>query len=203
VPAQNVAVPHSEFLERCVRHEQVILGLPQIDVRLQKLLAELIMMRLFDEFQEAISGVALRLACGTPYANGTLPTLLTTPAKSTAGARSLFERYGRTRPTYPRWSRTMYINETTKHVLDTADPFTIACTANSLVISEMQAIRNRIAHKNGSARAAFATVVQRHYGAKLNNISPGLMLLSPRFSPMLLERYVASCRVIAKACAGA
>jgi len=170
---------------------------------LQKLLAELVMMRLFDDFQEAIGGVACRLACGTPYRDGSLPILLTAPAKSTLGARDLFETFGRPKRQYVKWSKTTYINETTKYVLDSANPFTAACNANALIISEMQAVRNRIAHANANSRAAFSAIVQRHYGAKLNNVSPGMLLLSSRFSPTLLEQYVATCRVITKTCARA
>ena len=158
-------------------------------------------MRLFDEFQEAIAGVALRLACGTTYADGTVPTLLTAPAKSTSGARHLYETFGRPKAAQPKWSKTSYINATTKYVLDPSDPFTAVCNANALVISEMQAVRNRIAHANARSRSAFATVVQRRYGAKLNHVSPGTLLLSPRFSPRLVDQYLAACRSITKGCA--
>lgn len=203
MPTQNVAVPHREFLERCSRHDQVIGGLEQIDLRLQKLLAELVMLRLFDEFQEALAGVALRLACGTPYIDGTMPALLATPARTTSGARTLFETHGRRKPTSMKWSRVKFINETTKHVFRTSEPFVVACNANALAISEMQAIRNRIAHANTNSRGAFASVVGRYYGAPLNGVSPGTLLLSPRFTPTLLERYVAVCRLTTAACARA
>jgi hypothetical protein len=181
----------------------VIGGLGAIDARLQKLLAELVMMRLFDEFQEAIAGIALRLACGTPYADGTVPTLLTSPAKSASSARALYETFGRPKSQPPKWSKVSFINDTTKYVLDASDPFRAACSANALVIAEMQAVRNRIAHANARSRAAFAVVVKRRYGAKRNSVSPGTLLLSPRFSPTLLEQYVVTCRVIATACAKA
>lgn len=158
------------------------------------------MMRLFEEFQEALSGIALRLACGAPYADGSAPKLLTGPAKSTAGAKTLYEQHGRSKPKFAKWSKVAYINETTKYVLDPAEPFLVACSANSLVISEMQAVRNRIAHKNATSRAAFSTVVTRHYGANLNSVTPGLFLLSSRFAPTMLERYITSCRVIIRSC---
>lgn len=203
MPAPNVAVPHSEFVERSNRHIRVIQGLGQVDVPLQKLLAELVMLRLFDELQEAIAGVAVRLACGTPYADGTLPQLLTAPGRSTSTARRLFETVGRTKPVAPRWSKTSFINRTTKHVLDPSDPFTSVCNANTLVISEMRAVRNRIAHANASSRREFAQVVQRHYGAKLNHVSPGLLLLSPRASPPMLQQYLTACRAITRGCARA
>ena len=203
MPAQNVAVPHTEFVQKSNRHDQLIQGLPNIDVGLQKLLAELIMMRLFDDLQEALSGVALRLACGTSYADGMPPILLTAPAKSTAGARVLYETFGRPKPQGMKWSKATFINETTKYVLDPANPFTVACNANAVVMAEMQAVRNRIAHANANSRKAFAIVVQKRYGAKLNNISPGTLLVSSRFSPSLLQQYLSTCRIVAKACARA
>ena len=159
------------------------------------------MMRLFDEFQEAIAGIAMRLACGTPYGDGTSPKLLTTPAGSTAGARILYETFGRPKKATLRWSKVTFINETIKYVLDANDPFGLACNANSLAISEMQAIRNRIAHSNAGSRKAFGVVVKRYYGASLNHVTPGLLLLSPKQSPALLSRYITTCRVIVKACA--
>jgi hypothetical protein len=185
------------------RHDQVIQGLVGAEPRLQRLVAELIMIRLFDEFQEAIAGVALRLACGTRYADGTAPALLTTPARSTAGAFQLFENFGRPKPRSPKWSRAGFISETTRYVLDRTDTFCAVCNAHGGVIAEMQAVRNRIAHANANSRAAYALVVMRHYGAPLNHVSPGVLLRSPRFSPPLLERYVAACRVIARDCARA
>src|SRR5687768_16655867 len=51
VPSQNTAVPHNEFVARSARHDQIVAGLGDVDVKLQKLLAELVMMRLFDELQ--------------------------------------------------------------------------------------------------------------------------------------------------------
>jgi hypothetical protein len=195
-----VGVPYQRFLQQCTRHDRVIAGLPGIDVGLQKLLAELVLMRLFDDLQEALSGIALRLACGATYADGVAPRLLTNAATSVAGARALFENHGRPKPQAPKWSKTQYINDTTKNVLDLADHFGVALGANSLVISEMQAVRNRIAHNNGSARKSYGIVIRRHYGASLNHVTPGLFLMSPRFTPLKLESYVTACKVIAKTC---
>jgi hypothetical protein len=181
----------------------VISGLGGADAHLQKLVAELVMVRLFDEFQEAITGIAVRLACGTPYADGTAPTLLTSPARSTIKARALYETFGRSKPQRARWSKAAFINETTKYVLDPSEPFTVACSAHGSVIAEMQGVRNRIAHANATSRAAYARIVKQWYGASRNNVSPGTLLLSPRFSPRVVERYLISCRVIATACARA
>jgi hypothetical protein len=201
VPAQNLVVPHTEFVGRANRHGEVLQGLSQVEIRLQKLLAELVMLRLFDEFQEAIAGIALRLACGTPYVDGTAPALRTAPARSTAGARRLYETFERAKPSRLRWSKVAFINDATKYVLDPSNAFNSACVANALEISEMQAIRNRIAHSNARSRVAFAEVVQRHYGAALNHVTPGMLLISPRFSPILLEQYLGACHIVMNGCA--
>lgn len=158
------------------------------------------MMRVFDEFQETLAAVAFRLACGCAYVDGTPPVLLTTPAKSTTSARLLFENHSRTKFRAVKWSKVSYINETVRYVLHPADPFALACNQHAVIISEMQAIRNRIAHKNATSRTGFNKVVRRRYGAKVNAITPGVLLLSPRFSPPLLQEYVRTCRVVVRDC---
>lgn len=198
MPAPNLRAPLSQFVLRCDRHYQLVGGLPTIEIKLQRLVAELIMMRLFDDFQDLVAGIAVRLACGAPYGDGAQPSLLTSPAKSTAGALNLFENHGRVKTKRAQWSRVQYIGDTIENVIAKDDHFLVACQAHSQTIAEMQAIRNRIAHGNYGARRRYASVVRRYYGASLNHVSPGMLLLSPRFSPPLIERYVTSSRVIAK-----
>lgn len=200
MPRSSVAVPYLEFVQRAARYDQVIKGLSAIDPSLQKLLAELVMMRIFDVFMESLAGIAARLACGATYADGVNPKLLTVPARSTQGAMNLFATHGRPKFQQPKWSKLGYITTTTELVLDKTDHFLTACSANASVIAEMQAVRNRIAHTNGNSRVAYAKVIRRLYGAKLNQVTPGMLLLSTRFAPSRLDTYLASCRVILKGC---
>ena len=198
MPAPSVAVPHATFAKKCDRHSLVASKLMSIsDPNLRRLLAELVMMRLFDDFQEALQGFAIRLACGATYVDGASPVLLTSPASTTAGALAMFENLNRTKPIYAKWSKYTYISGTVKHVLDQGDHFLTACRSHTGLISEMQAVRNRIAHAKAKS---YPAVVQRHYGAAFNHITPGVLLLTDRFSPTLLDTYIASCRTIAKAC---
>ena len=129
-----------------------------------------------------------------------MKTVKSQPASSTAGANLLFANHGRAKHKQPKWSKTTYINDTTQHVLDARDPFTRTCTASGGAIAEMQAVRNRIAHRNPASQKSYSTVVRRHYGARLNHVTPGLLLLSDRFKPSLLETYIASCATIVKEC---
>jgi hypothetical protein len=199
LPAPNVGVPYAEFVSRSTRHISIVSGMGTLPPALQRLVAELVMMRMFDELMESISGVAKRLACGAPYVDGTAPRLLVPPAHSTAQALDLFETLNRgPRRQYAKWSRASYINDTTQHVLDPTDSFTTSCSRHGGIIREMQGVRNRIAHGNGNARTAFARVVTRRYGANLNHITPGVLLISPRFQPPLLSQYLAAARVIAR-----
>lgn len=200
MPSPNVRVPYDEFVSRSQRHAQVVSGLTSADVSVQRLVAELVMMRMFDELMESVSGVAYRLACGAPYNDGIVPVLLVPRATSTTSAKLLFEHHSRNKPQFVKWSRVRYINATTKHVLDPSDSFSTSFSRHGTILDEMQSVRNRIAHRNGKARISFASVVRRRYGADLNQITPGVLLLSPRFQPPLLTQYLASARVIAKDC---
>lgn len=140
MPAQTLRVPYQEFFERNWKHVTIANALPRLEPALQKALAELVLIRLFDDFQVALAGIAYRLACGTAYLDTTAPNLLVTPARSTSGARFLFENHSRTKQKYVKWSTASFITDTTKYVLDQSDPFIRACRAQSLVISEMQAV---------------------------------------------------------------
>lgn len=197
MPAPNVAVPYTRFSRKCDRHSSVVAGLATLaDPKLRRLLAELVMMRLFDDFQEALEGVAVRLACGADYADGSPPTLLAPPARSTRHAMTNFETLGRGGSHNPaRWSKYSFISDTVRFVIHPGDPFLGTCRASAQAISEMQAIRNRIAH---SRTRSYPDVVRRYYGASFNQVTPGVLLLSNRNSPPLLERYLVSCRILAK-----
>lgn len=200
---QSLAVPYQTFIERNQRHTTIARAIRDIDPPLQKLLAEMVLIRLFDDLQESLSGMAYRLACGTSYMDGTTPSLLTSPARTTALARGLFENHNRAKAKYVKWSRVSYIRDTTKFVIAPTDPFIRACDSHSLIISEMQSIRNRIAHKNSDSRKKFDVVLRRYYGATPRNVTPGLLLLTPRASPTPLDFYLTATRIITKDCARA
>lgn len=200
MPSPTLRVPLRTFLERNQRHRDIANGLSALDIGLQKAVAELLVIRLFDDFLEAMAGTAYRLGSGAVYLDGTPPGLLTTPARSVPGARSLYQEHGRTKPTQVKWSLVKHINETTRYVIDRGDPFLRGCNSHALVISEMCAIRNRIAHSNQGSRKSFSDVLRRHYGGVPRGVSPGTFLLSQRFSPTRIEFYLAASRLILRDC---
>lgn len=200
MPPQTLAVPYSTFIARNHQHGRIAAALPGLEPTLQKALAELILIRLSDDLQEALAGIAYRLACGTSYLDGSSPTLLVPKARSTDSARRLFEEQGRTKSKPAKWSRMKYIRQTTEHVMSGGELFIRTCDSHALTLSEIQAVRNRIAHKNTNSRNKFNPVVRRYYGAVPKNVSPGLLLLTPRISPTPLEFYLAATRIIVRDC---
>lgn len=196
----NVAVPHKQVLATCTSLTPITAEFGLLSPVAQKALAELIMLRLFDGLVEGIAGVAYRLACNASYADGLMPGLLAPPARSFAAAKDLYETHGRTKRQATRWTKATFINETTRHVLDPQDNFGRACNSHALLLAEMTAVRNRIAHKNATSKRAFDRVVRRHYGGNPRSITPGLILLTPRLKPSLLDRYLAAAPIILRDC---
>ena len=111
----------------------------------------------------------------------------------------MMRTHNRQRPTDLKWSKASYISDNVRHVVASGDHFTRTLGNHGAIIAEMQAVRNRIAHRNDNSRRAFNRVVVQRYGGNKNNVTPGLLLLTPRFQPRVLDEYIVSCRAIVKA----
>jgi hypothetical protein len=202
MPPPTLSVPLKEFTQTNATYVQISGAMSQLDPSLQKLVAEILLVRLFDDLQGSLSGIAYRLACGAAYLNGTPSTLIAPQARSASAARALFETYNRPKSQYCRWSRTEFIKESTKHVLSPGATFIVACDQHALIIAEMQAVRNRIVHKNARTKQTFDSILRRHYGGTPRGVSPGALLLSNRIAPSLLHTYLVGSRVLLRACCG-
>lgn len=164
----------------------------------QKLVAEMVLLRLFSLFENLVSSVPAKLVSGATFVDGTTPTLLTT-ARSSQGARGLFQTYGRTRTRHQlHWSKASEIKENVRHVIDAGDNFVFVIDRNGSFIEEMRRVRNRIAHNNSQSRIKYRDVVRRYYGAYVNRVTPGTLLLSSRVIPRLLDQFITMARVLAK-----
>jgi hypothetical protein len=137
---------------------------------------------------------------GANYVDGSHPALMVPAARSNNDAIFQMRTHGRAKEINLRWSKATYIRENLKFVLSPADHFFVTIGTFGEEISEMRAVRNRIAHSNRNSRAEFAKIVFRHYGGSVNGVTPGILLLSPRRSPVLLEQYISISRAIVTAC---
>lgn len=164
----------------------------------QKLVAEITFLRLFGLLETYLASICMKLACGVPYLDGTKPLLLK-KANTIMQAGSLFKTYGRnkTRPLSP-WTHAKSIKKNVRYVIAPSDNIIKKLNIYSQKINEIRRIRNRIAHNNTTSRKKYREVVRMHYGAYLNHITPGILLLTPRKSPRLLDQYTIQLLIITK-----
>lgn len=156
----------------------------------QKLVAEIVLLRLFSLFENLITSVSLKLTSGASYVDRTVPMLLAR-ARSSQSAMVLLKTHGRAKPINQlRWSKGSEIKNNLRHVMDQNDNLMTVVDRNAGFIDELRRVRNRIAHNNAQSRKNYRDVVRRHYGAYMNNVTPGMLLLTQRLQPSLLEQYI-------------
>lgn len=195
------------FLDRTSELVAHLNSIPSLEPNLQKLVAELILIRVFDDFQNTVADMCARLVCGGLYVDGSQQTLLTARARSSATALDLMQTYGRSlapgKVHRLNWSKASYIMDAIRYTVDGSDRVHVVIGNHGAIIEEMRRVRVRIAHNNASSRMNFRDVVKVRYGAEHNQISPGILLLTPRFSPILIREYIASARTIVRTSCGA
>jgi hypothetical protein len=162
----------------------------------QKLVAEVVMIRLFMLFEGAAESICCKLCCGANYLDGSSPSLVSRQ-RSIAGALHSMENFRRSRPRRARWGDGAEIRENLRELIDGSDHCIQVFRNYASLITEMRFVRNRIAHGSSSARENFRKVVLKYYGGQCRGITVGTFLLSGRVSrPALLQVYVRSCRAL-------
>ena len=160
--------------------------------------AELIVIRIFSLFEAIVEDTACRLVCGAKYCDGSSASLLRQrPTQGFEKARNAMRRYGRTNPREKlRWNRAGEISKNLEHFFPSNEHFVATLLGHGQFISDLRKIRNHIAHGNAGTRGKFQEVVSNYYGARVPALTPGRMLLSSRFSPLLVEQFCVNTRAI-------
>jgi hypothetical protein len=163
-----------------------------------KAVVETALLRSLDFLQGFFLCMATKLVGGAKYLDGTKPAVLAS-ARSQNGAIMNMKTVGRPKPKKDlRWSKVSDIKDNCKFVIPTTEHFLTTLAFHTILIDEMRKIRNRIAHNNPDSRTKYQTVVRRYYGAEQKHISPGMLLLSDRFAPRLIDQYLAQSKVLVK-----
>jgi len=185
----------------CCREFDKLSGLTKhlqlLPPKYQKLVAEVVLLRVFSLVEQHIQSIACKLVCNTHYRDGAAPKLLCS-GRSATDALGKMSTHLRNRPHKLSWTKASYIKENMKYVIDNTDHFIVTVEHNGILIDEMRRIRNRIAHNNQTSRRNYQTVVQRYYGAAVNAVTPGVFLLSNRTTPIPITKYLAESRVFFK-----
>jgi len=109
------------------------------------------------------------------------------------------QRHGRRRSLpYLKWTNGPDIKKNVENILDRRDGFNIVIDNHSPLITEMRRVRNQIAHQSSSTRREFKHVVISYYGAYVRSVTPGVLLLSTRWTPKIIEQYIRKSRIIIK-----
>jgi len=193
----NLDIDHNFFNREISKLNSLASSLGTLSPSHQKLVAEIILLRLFSLLENAIASICIKIACGANYLDGTASILLKR-ATSFQSAISLFRTHGRSKTRKLIWTRGREIKENVKYIIDSSDNLFNIIDIYSPIIAEIKYVRNRIAHNNEKSRENYKSVVRQHYGAYLKNITPGILLLTKRKTPNLLIQYIIKTRIFIK-----
>lgn len=176
----------------------VVTQLPTVTSFSRQYLAEMVVIRLFAMIEAVLEDSACRMVCGAKYCDGTTPTLRRPyPTRGFKRARHEMCHFGRTEPLQQlRWSRAGEVGENLALLFPRSEHFVNTILLHGQFISDLRKVRNHIAHDNRGTRLHFQEVVRNYYGASVHSMTPGRMLLSTRFSPILVERFCRQTRIV-------
>lgn len=191
----KLSVDHATFFNDTDSLLDLLSSISALQPRHQKLIAEIVLVRLALALENTLKSIFCKLACNANYIDLSHPKLL---VKCRSAVHKM-ETLKRSRRRSLRWNEGIEIRKNVKHVVDKLDhSVTIIGTVGSLM-TEIRHVRNRIVHKNANATKNFSNVVRKYYGAYQRQITCGTLLLSPRVSkPTLVEVYIRQTRVLVK-----
>ena len=194
----RLSVNYREFNDNVDKLINLESNLINLTPKYQKLVAEIILLRLFFVLEETFSTIAGKLVCGAEYIDGSIPNSLIT-CRSIEKALDNMRTYGRGGTYHQlKWGKASEIKENLRYILDANENYIRTVDFHASFIDELRKIRNRIAHNNSTTRIRYQIVVKRYYGANLNGITAGTLLLSPRRSPNLLQQYLIKAKILIK-----
>ena len=92
----NLERDYRSYTTEATRLEDLRLEIIVLPPSYQKLVAEIVLLRLFSVFENTVISIASKIACEARYLDGSMPNLLK-KATSFHQADSLFKSYGRSR----------------------------------------------------------------------------------------------------------
>jgi hypothetical protein len=193
---RRLDVEYRDFLQQTNRLLDLRLNTAPLEPKYQKLVAEVLFLRAFGLVEKAIESITIKILCGAEYIDTSQPLVMIS-ANSPSEARYNMMKVGRAHPLfYLKWTQVAEIKKNIVNLIDPADALIGTLDSYNSAMEEMRHVRNHIAHGTSSTRAKYKPVVRAHYGVYLNSITPGTLLLSPRWTPPLIDRYIATARIL-------
>ena len=197
MPAVNIGVDWRVFQHETLQLEGLSSSLEPLALRHRKLVAEMIMVRLFLLGENTIRSVCEKLVCGANYLDGSSPKTIVS-ASSRSRAETLIKVHQRARPKHHlSWTQSREIRDNMQYTLGQGDPLFSVFTKNAGILTEMRYVRNHIVHNSNSTRRHFRNVVRAHYGGLKRGVTPGILLLTDALGTRpLVKRYIAYHRIL-------
>lgn len=175
----------------------LVAQLPQLECVPRLYVAEMIIVRVFAMFEAVVQGASCGLVCGAVYCDGSKSLLQRSrPTRGTVRALDAMRHFGRSTPRKLRWGKASEIKKNLEFLFPANEHLVNVLAGHGQFISDLRKVRNHIAHKNIETRGQFDEVVSNVYGASVNGMTPGKMLLSSRFKPMVIERYCRQAQIV-------
>lgn len=200
MPTPSLNVDWRRYQAETQRLQTLLPSLPALIPAHRKLVAEIVMVRLFLLIENTLASAGAKILCGANYLDATPPKILVSAARSMGAATTVMRLYGRKRPKrYLLWTKAQDIRDNLSQTLDSSDPFFTVISKHGSLLTEMRYVRNHIAHSNSGTRSNFRKVVSQYYGGLKQGVTPGLLLLTNALgSTVILDRYIVSSRVVVK-----
>lgn len=192
-------IQQAELIRSTIDRALVLIAvLPSLEGISRLYVAEMIIIRVFSLFEAVVEDSACKLVCGASYCDGMLPALQRErPTRGYERARIAMCTFGRTDARNRlRWSKAGEIGRNLEYLFPQNEHFVDTLRGHGRFISDLRKVRNHIAHGNRGTRIKFNGVVRNYYGADINSMTPGRMLLSSRFTPILVEEFCRTTQVI-------
>ena len=192
--APNLASDWNALRVEIDRLQSLVLSVSQLEVRHRKLIAEIVVVRLFIIIENLIPRTCEKILCGAVYLDGTVPKRLAA-ATSMGNAQHLMANYRRSRPRRLRWTIPRDIRENVSYTIDSNDPLLRVVSTYGSFFSDIRYVRNHIVHKNDNTHVNSRKVVRASYGGLKRGVTPGLILLTTATRPVpLIVSYLAFAR---------
>lgn len=169
-----------------------------LDAKYQHFISEMLMLRLFSIFEDAVSEIAFKILSGALYSDGKVPNL-NVPRTTITNARNVYLNHGRKKPLQNlKWTKAQYIVESVRFVMDQNEPFISNAQIHGSVIEQMRKARNVIGHNSASAKDDFNKLIKSKYGANIK-LSIGAYLCSTKRHPVAnIVRHFSEVKIILK-----
>ena len=189
-----------DFLAQAESLSNLLDKISDLDFENQRIVAELVMVRLFSLLEMHFESITLKVLCNVQYIDSTYPNLIVRSTNAKNAVSNILS-YGRTktwRTVNIKWNQHQCIQENVRYLLNPTDNLLSTFGNHGSVIDEMRRVRNHIAHNTQDTRRKYKSAVVSHYGAYINTITPGKLLLSTRQNPCLLKQYIVTAKIIIK-----